>query len=80
MSISCDTLKHIIGVSGKQSTLAAETVVVRKNDFALKTRKVSLVPQLVPPEPPNQEGGRTKMGPVNSQYKALFTQRMIKVP
>ena len=41
-SISSDTLKHIIGVSGKQSTPAPETVTVRKNNFALKTRKVSL--------------------------------------
>ena len=78
-SISCDTLKHIIGVFGKQSTPAPETVTVRKNDFALKTRKVSLVPKLVPPEPPNRGGG-TKMGPVNSQYVVLFTQRLIKVP
>ena len=41
-SISRDTLKHIIGVSGKQSTPAPETVTVHKNDFALKIKKVSL--------------------------------------
>ena len=36
--MSCDTLKHIIGVSGKRNTPAPETVTVRKNDFALKTK------------------------------------------
>ena len=33
-SISSDTLKHIIGVCGKRSTPAPETVAVRKNNFA----------------------------------------------
>ena len=33
-SISSDTLKHIIGVSGKRNTSAPETVTVRKNNFA----------------------------------------------
>ena len=37
-SISRDTLKHIIGVSRKQSTPAPETVTVRKNDFASPPR------------------------------------------
>ena len=37
-SISRDTLKHIIGISGKQSTKAPETVTVRKNDFASPPR------------------------------------------
>ena len=46
-SISCDTLKHIIGVSGKQSTTAPETVTEHKNDFALKTKKASLFSAIV---------------------------------
>ena len=33
-SISCDTLKHIIRVSGKQSTTAPETVTTRKKELA----------------------------------------------
>ena len=37
-SISSDTLKHIIGVNGKRSTPAPETVTVRKNNFALPYR------------------------------------------
>ena len=32
--MSSDTLKHIIGVSGKRSTPAPQTVTVRKNNFA----------------------------------------------
>ena len=32
-SISSDTLKHLIGVYGKRSTPAPETVTVRKNSF-----------------------------------------------
>ena len=34
-SISSDTLKHIIGLSGNRSTPAPETVAVRKNNFAI---------------------------------------------
>ena len=34
VSISSDTLKDIIGVSGKLSTPVPETVTVRKNNFA----------------------------------------------
>ena len=33
-SISWYTIKHVIGMSRKQSTPAPETVTVRKNDFA----------------------------------------------
>ena len=37
-SISSDTLKHIIGASGKPNTSAPETLTVRMNNFASSLR------------------------------------------